>query len=598
MDRPYRGAKSTFRPALFLVAAGLVAALAAADAGAAAAGPAESPDAPAPAGPGLGSIREQTIERLILHHLEMYGKHLKSPDWMARAMAVIGLARIDDPRITDQLFAVLAEDKLPVVRVYAWEGLHARFGSLDADQRARWVRAGKDLLAKGHLRGDLRAGLVRALIPDGPTEANLALLRHLFAHTNSMDASDMRTLEAMRDALYHWRPKALCRDLVGAMGQLDTLFRAEYVMGYQKWRPSQASDTFAPKGSAVLLSEVRALWQKAFDAAGDEHFQPYPAKPYEGKSTVLPPAEKITDPSDPKWRQDLELTRFRLDHLDVTLLVDSTGSMTPVIRWVQRDVAKLMRAFYLISQEPRLAIIFYRDRGDEYVVRPFPFTSNADALARAIRKIEAKGGGDEPEAVYDGLLHALTQQKWSSGHYARRIVVVVGDAPPHDYHMKDVEKLVEAAAKKDFRFFCLKVRGQYTAGNLMPFDKIAEWGDGESIWAQFYDDPFPGIDTPDLVKERSAPATARGWRNTQSLVGVARPTPPDAPCRQLVRAIVRTAIPEVYQAKTEPFVDTLLEYLEQEVPERRTPFGPVEPDRHGPGPHRPRDEKPFDPQAR
>jgi len=549
-------------------------------------------------GEALDGVRQQTIERLIQHHLEMYEKHLESRDWMARAMAVIGLARIDDPRMTERLFKVLDEDELPVVRVYAWEGLHARYGSLDEAQRTRWIAAGRKLIAEGHLRGDLRVGLVRAIIPQGCTEVNRALFRELFAKTNSMDSSDIRTLNAMRDALYHWHDRDLCRDLVGAMKNLDSLFRAEYVLGYVKWRPSKTAEDFAPEGSRVLLREVQPMWQKAFEAADADDWEPRPVDPYEGDSPVLPKAEKIEDPSDRKWRQDLELTRFRLDHLDVSLLVDSTGSMTPVVRWVQRDVAKLMRAFYLISQEPRLAIIFYRDHGDDYVVKPFPFTSNADALARAVRTIDAEGGGDKPEAVYEAIALALTKQKWSSGHYARRIVVIVGDAPPHPEMRSKIEKLVTAAAKQKFRFFCLKVRSKYTAGLLDDFDKIAEWGNGASIWAEFAADPFPDIEYPSLVKGAKRPDSARTWRATQTLAGTALPTPKDSPCRQLLREIVRTAIPEGYRVKTEPFVDTLLEYLEQHIPEKRWPFGPAEPIQTHHHKHRHRPDVPFDPQKR
>jgi len=165
--------------------------------------------------------------------------------------------------------------------------------------------------------------------------------------------------------------------------------------------------------------------------------------------------------------------------------------------------------------------------------------------------------------------------------------------------MADLEKLVTAAAKNQFQFFCLKVRGKYTAASLTHFDKIAEWGNGEAIWAEFYDDRFPEIEYPDLVKRGKRPRIARTWDAQQALAGVADPAPRDDPCRQLVREIVRTAIPKVYRYKTAPFVDTLLEYLEKYVPEQRQSFGPVEevpehPHKH----HKRRDEKPFDPQAR
>jgi len=545
------------------------------------------------------AVRKTAADRLVEHYLEMYSKHLKSRDWMARTMAVIGLARIDDPRITERLFEVLDKDKLPLVRVYVWEALHSRLGSLDETQRGRWVRTGKTLLGKGLLRGDLRVGLIRAVAPDGPTDENRRLFRHLFEKTNSMDSSDMRTLAAMRDVLAQWRDRTLIADLISVMANLDCVFRAEYVLGGLPWAVPTRANSFGKEGTAVLCSKTQEMWAKALDGVGEDGFRADRMDPYNGPSSVIPAAEKITDPGDAKWRKELELTRFTLDHLDVTLAVDSTGSMMPVIRWVQRDVIKLMRAFYLISYEPRLGIVFYRDHGDTYVVKPFPFTSNAEALSRAIRGIDAKGGADLPEAVYDALVTALTKQKWSSSHYARRIVVVVGDAPPHPDTMGEIEKMVRAAAEKNFNFFCLKVRDRFTAGDLNDFDRIAEWGKGRSLWAEFRDERFPDLESLDVAGRDRRVAKAMVWDPPRYFGEVADPTGPDGPYRKLVREIVRTAIPKGYRDKTNPFVDTLLEYLETYVPESRQPFAPwEEEDRPGPGKHRREKAEPFDPQTR
>ncbi len=547
------------------------------------------------------AVRQKAVDQLIEHYLEMYGKHLKSRDWMARAMAVIGLARIDDPRITERLFEVLDSDKLPLVRVYAWEAVHSRLGSLDEQQRAHWVREGKTLLGKGLLRGDLRVGLIRAVAPAGPTDENRQLFRHLFEKTNSMDSSDMRTLAAMREVLSQWRDRTLIADLIGVMDQLDCVYRAEYVLGGLSWAVEKRARSFSREGTEVLCRKAQDLWAKARDRVGDDWFKPERLDPYNGPSLVIPAAQKVADPGDARWRQDLELTRFTLDHLDVTLVVDSTGSMLPVVRFVQRDVTKLLRAFYLISYEPRLGVVFYRDHGDAYVVKPFPLTSNAVALTRAIQGIDAKGGADVPEAVYEALATALARQKWSSSHYARRIVVVVGDAPPHKETMGEIEKMVTAAAEKNFRFFCLKVRGRYTVGNLSAFDQIADWGKGRSLWAEFRDERVTELEALD-VTGRDPRAKKSMAREPPRFAGeVAYPTPPDGPYRKLVREIVRTAIPKTYRDKTDPFVDTLLEYLEMYVPERRQPFAALDDEDDGEIIRKPPwrgKSGPFDPQRR
>ena len=571
------------------------------------AGEPSDPAETAPRTPALtdAGVRNEAIDRLMGHYIEIYGKQLESPDWMARAMALVGLSRIDDPRFTTMILETLDGDKLPVVRVFAWEALHSRLGSLSPEQRAHWLATGKTLLAKGFLRGDLRAGLLRAVIPEGPTEENRKLFRYLFEHTNSMDSSDRRTLDALRDALGVWRDRTLIGELIGVMGQLHCVFRAQYVLGYTRLSAYANTEELAKEGTQPMCLKIKEAWQKNFDGAEEDTFQPEEPEPYNGPSLVMPAAETIDDPGDPKWRKDLELTRFTLNHLDVAMVVDSTGSMTTVIRWVQRDVAKLMRAFHLISYEPRLSIVFYRDHGDEYVVKPYPFTANAQALAKAIEGVEAKGGGDVPEAVYEAIMLAVMKQRWSSGEFARRVVVVVGDAPPHKETMGDLEKLVTKAATNAFHFFCLKVRGKYTAGSLGEFDQIADWGKGASIWAEFYDDPFPDLEKAGVVPTRNrfgmlvTRTDKRMYHAPMYFDAIADATRRDGPCHQLMQQIVRTAVPKVYDDKVAPFVNTMLEFLEQYIPEKRQAFGPLEePPLHPHGPRKRDPEKPFDPQAR
>jgi len=535
-----------------------------------------------------GEIRAKAIDSLVAHYLEMYGEHLTRPDWMARAMAVIGLAEIDDPRITARLIEVLDSDKLPLVRVYAWEALQARLPSLTPDQRAHWLETGKTLLRQNHLRGDLRVGLVRAMAHEGPTDENRQLFAMLFQHTNSLDASDIRTLNAMRQTLAKWRDPDLIKALIVSMADLDCVFRAEYVLQGLPWAPKEKAVSFFAKGSDALCKKTQELWAQALAKANPKGLKPLPAPRYNGPSPVIPAPKKIADPADPRWRRDLELVRFKLDHLDVAMLVDSTGSMKPVIRWIQRDVTKLMQAFYLISNEPRLAIIFYRDQGDWYVTRVYPFTGQAKALERAIQSVTADGGGDEPEAVREAMVAALGQQKWTSGEFARRIVVLVGDAPPHPETMGDVRRLVTTAAGKDFRFFCLKVRGKYTAGDLKEFDQIARWGNGQSFWTDFEDEAV-GDFSMHSKKDRAMINSIDAAHRPEALCGVADPETAD-PYRQLVRAIVRTAVPAPYERKTKPFVDTLLEYLETPVPEERKQIysggklaPPKPPSHHGKG---------------
>ena len=48
-------------------------------------------DKPLEARPQRSEADQKLIDRMVDYYLEMYGKHLESPDWVSRCMAVIGL---------------------------------------------------------------------------------------------------------------------------------------------------------------------------------------------------------------------------------------------------------------------------------------------------------------------------------------------------------------------------------------------------------------------------------------------------------------------------------------------------------------------------
>lgn len=119
--------------------------------------------------------------------------------------------------------------------------------------------------------------------------------------------------------------------------------------------------------------------------------------------------------------------------LDLGFLVDATGSMGDEMQFLQtelRDIVTRVRA-----AEPeldiRLSIVFYRDRGDEFVTRTLPFTRSVDSAIAFLGGTTADGGGDYPEDMNAGLAEMM-RQDWSRD-VAPRMLFVIGDAPPHLY---------------------------------------------------------------------------------------------------------------------------------------------------------------------
>ncbi|HUU96135.1 MAG TPA: HEAT repeat domain-containing protein, partial [Phycisphaerae bacterium] len=185
---------------------------------------------PAATRPLKRSQTPEAIERFVTYYLDLYGKQLQSSDGLARTMALISLARIDDPRVSEKLVEVMRHDKVPIVRVYAWEALHARQDQLSAEQRAAWVEAGFELAGKNFLWGDLRVGLVGVMAVGGPTPRNKRMLEHLFLNSNSLYPGDIRMLEAMGDLLAEWKSPDIIKGLIRSMEDIDRACRAELIL--------------------------------------------------------------------------------------------------------------------------------------------------------------------------------------------------------------------------------------------------------------------------------------------------------------------------------------------------------------------------------
>lgn len=128
--------------------------------------------------------------------------------------------------------------------------------------------------------------------------------------------------------------------------------------------------------------------------------------------------------------------------LDVVFVVDATGSMGWVIDEVKRrisDIAATVRSLVPIA---RFGIVAYRDEGDpEFVTKVQALTYSTIKLQDYLRDLNAAGGGDIYEAVLEGMDKALEESDWRVG--ARRIVILIGDAPPDDKRVPAILRKVE-----------------------------------------------------------------------------------------------------------------------------------------------------------
>ncbi|MGQ0681286.1 vWA domain-containing protein [Bradyrhizobium sp.] len=169
--------------------------------------------------------------------------------------------------------------------------------------------------------------------------------------------------------------------------------------------------------------------------------------------------------------------------VEVAFVLDTTGSMGGLIEGAKRKIWSIATA--IVDSNPdadiRMGLVAYRDIGDEYVTRKFELTTDIQDLYANLLELRARGGGDWPESVNEALDAAVNKMKWTDGNDVRRIVFLVGDAPPHMDYEQDTKYPVtlKVARQKDI------VVNAVLAGNARETERvwrdIAQNGDGRFI---------------------------------------------------------------------------------------------------------------------
>lgn len=121
-----------------------------------------------------------------------------------------------------------------------------------------------------------------------------------------------------------------------------------------------------------------------------------------------------------------------LGQLDILFVIDATGSMAPYIAEARRYAAEV--AVKLAKDNDldiRFGVVAYRDHPPQdvtFITSKSDGFGNAAKLQDALAKLVAGGGGDRPEAVWDGIVEAV-KFDWREG--ADRTIYLIGDSPPH-----------------------------------------------------------------------------------------------------------------------------------------------------------------------
>jgi Mg-chelatase subunit ChlD len=127
--------------------------------------------------------------------------------------------------------------------------------------------------------------------------------------------------------------------------------------------------------------------------------------------------------------------------IQVVFALDATGSMSGLINAAKEKIWGIASSMTQSDEAPQIEVglLFYRDRGDEFITSMVPLSQNLDDVYEKLMQIDAGGGGDEPESVNQALYESITKFKWETNQRnTYKSVFLVGDCPPHMDYANDV----------------------------------------------------------------------------------------------------------------------------------------------------------------
>jgi hypothetical protein len=127
--------------------------------------------------------------------------------------------------------------------------------------------------------------------------------------------------------------------------------------------------------------------------------------------------------------------------LDIALVIDTTESMQFVIDEVKARATALVKAIQRMVPTSRVAIVAYRDQGDEYVTKWSDLSFRTEKLEQFVSNLSASGGGDWEEAVREALDTAVNELTWRKN--SKKILIIIGSSPPHPETIDDTRDIVQ-----------------------------------------------------------------------------------------------------------------------------------------------------------
>ena len=184
--------------------------------------------------------------------------------------------------------------------------------------------------------------------------------------------------------------------------------------------------------------------------------------------------------------------------LEMVFVLDTTGSMGGLLEGAKQRIWGIVNEVMQSASRPSVGVglVAYRDRGDAYVTKVLPVTTDLDQVYSTLMSYRAEGGGDGPENVRRALADGVRNAGWSPRRNGiAQILFLVGDAPPHEDYQDEPTTAATTAEAVQAGLIVNSIQCGDMPGTQDAWQAIARGGEGQ-YFAIAQDGGVQAIATP------------------------------------------------------------------------------------------------------
>jgi hypothetical protein len=209
---------------------------------------------------------------------------------------------------------------------------------------------------------------------------------------------------------------------------------------YRKTADAHAAIEAARVATAATLAEVQSLETTAARYRAEAGAVTEAAAELDARAAALEQAARQKLAPQPDAREGPDPERQVIEAIDLMFVIDTTASMTPVIRELAVSMRSIVRILQRLVPSVRIGVSAYKDRDTGLPpVVTFPLTPTDPHLSRIIGFIESLEGSPIGSRTIEEDVHlgleAATLMRWRGD--ARQALVVIGDAAAHAEYVNE-----------------------------------------------------------------------------------------------------------------------------------------------------------------